>query len=205
MNALPAGGVVENRDIRTRIVDAVASLAATTGLRKLSMDEVARNAGVGRATLYNYFPGRDALIAAAVESQLAVFFAEVAAVRDRYESQDDQLIHGFAHAYRLLREHPGLKAVLRLNPDLLLPYLIADSSIALDLGRVFVESAMHLPDNVPHETRAQFAEQVARAFHTLILIPANTFGLEQPDGPENYARDFLIPVKEHLLNKNASR
>ncbi|WP_157121951.1 TetR/AcrR family transcriptional regulator, partial [Nocardia violaceofusca] len=69
MNALPTGGVVETKDIRTRIIEAVVSLAATTGLRKLSMDEVARSAGVGRATLYNYFPGRDALISAAVESE----------------------------------------------------------------------------------------------------------------------------------------
>ncbi|MFC9894681.1 TetR/AcrR family transcriptional regulator [Nocardia sp. NPDC127579] len=203
MHALRIGATPDTRDIRTRIIDAVVSAAAATGLRKLSMDEIARSAGVGRATLYKYFPGRDALIAAAVDSELAAFFAEVAAVRDRHDDQDDQLIHGFAHAYRLLRHHPALQAVLRLNPTLLLPYLITDASPALDFGRFFVESATHLDETVPAATRAQFAEQVARAFHTLILIPTTTFDLDAPEGPENYARNFLLPVKDHLLKTAA--
>lgn len=60
-------------DTRSRIMDAPLPLAALTGLRKLSMDEVARYAKVGRATLYKYFPGRDALIAAFVQQELARF------------------------------------------------------------------------------------------------------------------------------------
>jgi len=39
------------------------------------MDEVARRARVGRATLYKTLPGRDALIGAVVQSELAKFFA----------------------------------------------------------------------------------------------------------------------------------
>ena len=39
------------------------------------MDEVARRVDVGRATLYKHFPGRDALIGAVVQTELAKFFA----------------------------------------------------------------------------------------------------------------------------------
>jgi hypothetical protein len=55
-----------------------------------------------------------------------------------------------------------------------------------------------LKDDLSGATRTQFAEHVARAFRTLILIPSTEFGLEKPDGPENYARNFLIPVLNHL-------
>ena len=51
-----------------------------------------------------------------------------------------------------------------------------------------------MKDDLSGATRTQFAEHVARAFRTLILIPSTEFGLEKPDGPENYARNFLIPV-----------
>ena len=55
-----------------------------------------------------------------------------------------------------------------------------------------------MKDDLSGATRTQYAEHVARAFHTLILIPSTEFGLEKPDGPENYARNFLIPVLNHL-------
>ena len=195
----PGSAVAAERadDIKTRILDAVLSWAADTGLRKLSMDEVAQRAKVGRATLYKYFPGRDALIAALVKDELARFFADVHGVVALHDEPDERLIHGFAHAYRLLRGHPAVLPVLRLNPELLLPYVITDDSYALNLGSIFVESVMNL-DELQGASRAQFAEHVARAFHTLILIPTSVIDLDSPEGPENYARNFLVPVKNHL-------
>jgi len=56
------------------------------------MDEVARRAHVGRATLYKHFPGRDALIGAVVQTELAKFFAEVQSVVERYDDPDERLM-----------------------------------------------------------------------------------------------------------------
>jgi AcrR family transcriptional regulator len=184
---------------RARIFDAVSSWAASTGLRKLSMDEVAHRARVGRATLYKYFPGRDALIEAFVHHELATFFAEVQATVERHTEPDERLVHGFAHAYRLLSRHPAIGPVLRLNPELLLPYVIGEQSYALDLGRSFVDTMTPAGD-LPDHVRAAFAEYVARAFHTLILIPSTVFGLDEPDGAEDYARNYVLPVKHHLAS-----
>lgn len=190
-------GAASQVDTRTRILDAVVSWASTTGLRKLSMDEVAQRAGVGRATLYKYFPGRDALITAVVQTELAKFFATVQAVVEQYDDIDDRLVHGFACAYRILSGHPATGPILRLNPELFVPYVITHDSYALNLGRTFVESFSGSDDLAPR-ARTQFAEHVARAFHTLILIPSTELGLDEPDGPENYARNFLLPVRDHL-------
>lgn len=178
-------------------MNAVLGLAAVTGLRKLSMDEVARHAKVGRATLYKYFPGRDVLITAAVQHELARFFGDLGEAVAGYDDTDDRLIHGFAYAYRYLRNHPALRTILRVNPEILQPYVIAERSAALDLGRDFIESVAPV-DELPEAERAAFAEHVARAIHTLILIPSSVMGLDEPGGPENYARRFLIPVKRSL-------
>ena len=59
------------------------------------MDEVARRARVGRPSLYKHFPGRDALIGAVVQTELAKFFAEVQSVVERYDDPDERLVHGF--------------------------------------------------------------------------------------------------------------
>ncbi|MEU0545359.1 TetR/AcrR family transcriptional regulator [Nocardia sp. NPDC005978] len=183
---------------RERILDATRELAAGTGMRKLSMDEVARRAGVSRAGLYKHFAGRDALISALVEEELATFFAGVQAVAQGYDDDADRLVHSFAAAYRSLSEHPAIRPVLTMNPELFLPYVITADSQALNWGRMFVATFLPLDGWSTPDAANRFAEHVARAFHTLILIPSEVLGLDRPDGPEEYARDFLLPVLEHL-------
>ncbi len=178
---------------RERILDGALQLAAITGLRKFSMEEIARQAKIGRATLYLYFKGRDALISALVQSELARYFAGIQQVVDQYDGADDRLVHGFAQAYRLLRHHPALTTVLRVNPEILLPYLIAEDSLALNLARGFVDSTFN-QDDLPAAARAPFAEYLSRAIHSLILIPGGVLNIDSPSGPEDYARTFLLPV-----------
>src|ERR687894_330345 len=48
------------------ILDAAAELFLAQGFASVSMDAVARRAGVSKATLYAHFPGKDALFAAVV-------------------------------------------------------------------------------------------------------------------------------------------
>ncbi|MBI3228119.1 MAG: TetR/AcrR family transcriptional regulator [Mycolicibacterium cosmeticum] len=184
----------DSGDTRRRILDAALDLASTTGLRKYSMEQIARTAKIGRATLYLYFNGREALIAALVEAELARYFAGIQAVIDGYEDTDDRLVHGFAAAYRGLRHHPAFTTVLRVNPDLLAPYLIAENSTAMDLARGFVFAAVRAGE-LPDDVRAQFAEHVARTIHSFILIPGGVLKLDSADGPEEYARRFLLPVR----------
>ncbi|MCE5288397.1 MAG: TetR/AcrR family transcriptional regulator [Nocardiaceae bacterium] len=183
-------------DARARIMESALAWAAATGMRKLSMDEIARRARVGRATLYKYFPGREALLNAVIERELVRFFAEVKAVSEGYADPEERLVHGFAVAYRLLRDHPAVQPLRKQNPELLVPYVITDSSYALNLGRSFVED-MGVED-FPEARRQQFAEHFARAYHSLILIPSPVLGLDEPGGAERYARDFLLPVYRHL-------
>ncbi|GAA1028475.1 MULTISPECIES: TetR/AcrR family transcriptional regulator [Amycolatopsis] len=182
---------------RQRILDAAVDMAARTGLRKLSMDEIARTAKVGRATLYLHFSGRENLVSAMIEDQLAQFLGDVREVLERYDDLEDRLIFGFAHAFRLLRANRALRTVLEINPQILHPAILGDSH-ALRLGRTLVESTMGAED-LPAETRSLFAEHVARMFHTYILIPSTLADLDAPGGAEDFARQFLVPVRNHLL------
>ena len=45
-----------------------------------------------------------------------------------------------------------------------------------------------------HVRLVPFAEYLSRAIHSLILIPGGAVDIDAPDGPENYARTFLLPV-----------
>jgi len=66
-------------DTRQRIVEATYACVSRSGLGKTTVEEVARQAEVSRATVYRVFPGgRDELIDAAVSWATVDFFANLA-------------------------------------------------------------------------------------------------------------------------------
>ena len=71
------------RDVRDAILNATAALADELGLRVVTMSAIAEKAGIGRATLYKYFPDVDAVLVAWHECQIAQHLDYLADVRDR--------------------------------------------------------------------------------------------------------------------------
>jgi AcrR family transcriptional regulator len=70
------------RAVRDAALDAVAALVARCGLRGVTMSQVAEDAGIGRATLYKYFPDVDALIAAWHERQVTAHLDRLVGASD---------------------------------------------------------------------------------------------------------------------------
>jgi TetR/AcrR family transcriptional repressor of mexJK operon len=62
------------------ILDAAGELFLAQGFAAVSMDAVARQAGVSKATLYAHFPGKDALFAAVVAERCDRMSAEASAL-----------------------------------------------------------------------------------------------------------------------------
>jgi len=54
-------------DIRDLILDAVDTLLGRYGYRKMTMDDVAREVGIGKGTIYLHFPGKEELVLAHVD------------------------------------------------------------------------------------------------------------------------------------------
>lgn len=192
---MPTAGSPANPDAtRERILRAAVDWAARTGLRKLSMEEIAGNARIARATLYLHFPGRQALIDAAVEHEIQRLFEHLRTVVAQYANDpEERLVHTFAAAYRWLRENPMLQAVLKINPQVLMPYVMGDAP-AIATGRAFVLEHLRPDELSGSVTAEEFADHVTRAFHTLILAPPDILALDSPGAAEDYARRFLLPL-----------
>ena len=99
------------------ILDAALALAAASGLRHLTMDDVARRAGVGRMTVYRRFGSRDALLDALAGREARRCLAELEAASPIDAPLEVQLSAGFETALRLIREHPLLARLARVEPD----------------------------------------------------------------------------------------
>jgi len=70
------------RAVHNAALDAVAALVREHGLASVTMSGIAAEAGIGRATLYKYFPDVEAVLGAWHERQVARHLAELAAARD---------------------------------------------------------------------------------------------------------------------------
>jgi len=64
---------------RAGILDSAAAVLAEQGPDKASMAQIARHSGVSKALLYHYYPGREALIQAIIETHLQELDAAIAA------------------------------------------------------------------------------------------------------------------------------
>jgi AcrR family transcriptional regulator len=70
------------REVRESVLDATWRLVSQRGPLGLTMSQIAAEAGVGRATLYKYFPDVKSILVAWHERQVAAHLAELAATRD---------------------------------------------------------------------------------------------------------------------------
>jgi AcrR family transcriptional regulator len=68
--------------VRDAALDAMAVLVAQHGLVALTMSQIAEQAGIGRATLYKYFPDAQAVLAAWHERQITTHLDELTAAAD---------------------------------------------------------------------------------------------------------------------------
>jgi AcrR family transcriptional regulator len=59
--------IASREDIRDLILDAVDVLLAKFGYRKMTMDDVARQVGIGKGTIYLHFPGKEELVLAHID------------------------------------------------------------------------------------------------------------------------------------------
>jgi AcrR family transcriptional regulator len=92
------------REVRDAILDTTAALVAEHGLLAVTMSQIAEETGIGRATLYKYFPDVEAILLAWHDRQIAAHVAYLAEVRDQATDASEQL-EAVLEAYALLSRH----------------------------------------------------------------------------------------------------
>ena len=161
---------------RQRILVAALEMASIHGIARLSVGDVARRAGLSRQTLYKYFPSKDALIAALVQSETADLVSRVTQASEVSDDPRQSLESAFLAALVLTRQHPLLDRLVRTEPESLLPLLTSDGGPVMSLVRDVVEEILHhkLPGLSDLERR-RFADVITR-----LLV---SYAVSAPDDP----------------------
>src|ERR671933_2529154 len=71
------------RGVHAAILETTAALVAEHGLHAVTMSQIAQETGIGRATLYKYFPDVEAILLAWHEVHVARHLEHLAKIRDQ--------------------------------------------------------------------------------------------------------------------------
>jgi AcrR family transcriptional regulator len=95
------------RSVHDAILDTAAALASEYGLRSVTMSRIAEETGIGRATLYKYFPDVEAILHAWHQRQITAHLNELASARDQPGDAGERL-HAVLETYALIahESHP---------------------------------------------------------------------------------------------------
>jgi len=177
-----------------RVLDAALRCISRWGLAKTTVDDVAREAGVGRATLYRLFPGgREALLDAVVSREVARAVGRLEAGARRSAALEDVIVAWLVDVATTLAGHPALQFLLAHEPESVLPQLAFGRCNAL-LDRAATLTGPLLARWVPNpEQQARAAEWVTRVVLSYTLAPSPDADLRDPASARRFARTFILP------------
>lgn len=186
--------VAANAVDEERILDAAYQMLLAVGMRRMTMADIGRRAGVSRATLYRRWPNVRAVVAALMTRESAAIAAACFDVAGG--SARDRLVEGMVAAVRRTREHPLLRKIVEVDPEFLLPYLLERRGSSTDAQLAAIEHVVragHLDGSV----RPGNPIWQARA----LLLAAMAFVLSGPIMAAPDERDPLDAELRQMLDR----
>ncbi len=188
---------------RVRIVDGALRCIARQGVAKTTLDDVARQAGCSRATVYRVFPGgKGEVLAAVADTETARLLSSIGVRMGEAGSLEEVLVAGVVEAARWLSDHRALQFLLHHEPEQLLPHLAFGHMDALLRFAARFTAPFLGRWLAPHEA-SRVAEWTARIVISYLMCPAEGIDLTDPDGARRMVRAFLLPGVAAVRSQHA--
>jgi AcrR family transcriptional regulator len=94
-----------------QILEAAMAVFGRSGFAQARMDDIAREAGLSKAALYLYFPSKDDIIAAILETYFAHGLDELSAIGAAGPPLADSLVSWVRRRMHELRDNPGYLSI----------------------------------------------------------------------------------------------
>ena len=178
---------------RIRIVDAALACVARQGVAKTTVDDVAREAELSRATVYRVFPdGKDSLLAAVVDTETARLFSALGARMGESSDLSDVLVGGIVEAATRITNHPALRYLFDHEAEIVHRRLAFDEGDrVLLLAGAF--TAPFLARWMDMAEAHRVGEWAARIVFSYVCSPAVGIDLSDPMCARHLVDTFMIP------------
>ncbi len=177
-------------DSTTAILDAALAEFTEFGIRRTSIAEVAKRAGVHRATVYRRYPTKEELVTATLLRWARGFFGAVANAVGHLPTVDQRLVEGFTVCHRSIRDDPFFARMLTSEPDVTLPFLTTNGGPLIAAVRDFIAAEARTAGDA-RSNIVETAEIGARLGLSFLLTPQSTFQLDTDEQRRAFARRYL--------------
>jgi AcrR family transcriptional regulator len=185
----PAGR--DRRPAGERITDGALVCIARWGMAKTTLDDIARQAGCSRATIYRLFPGgKRAVLLATGEAELERLLAELAVDLEASTTLEELLVVGITHSVSALRGHPALQYLIDHEPGVVLAHVSFDALDPL-LAVATAFGQPYLSRYLDPATAAATAEWVTRVIVSYGIVPCHD--LADPVVATRFVQTFVLP------------
>ncbi|MFE9789505.1 TetR/AcrR family transcriptional regulator [Nocardia salmonicida] len=189
----------ENPDsVESRILDAALVQFEQFGVKKTTIEDIARRAGVDRVTVYRRLGSRDDVVRLVTAREVGNVLAELAEIPGRHDNLDDLVADIFVTVVTRWRTHTLANRMLALEPGRVLPQLTTDGAVIFSVSVAATVAALRqavenklLPGSSDLSVRAEI---ICRFVHSLILQPVGAVRLETMDELDAFARKYLVPI-----------
>ncbi|MFE3542980.1 TetR/AcrR family transcriptional regulator [Nocardia sp. NPDC059177] len=181
-----------------RILDAALVQFGQVGVKKTTVEDIARQAGVDRATVYRRVGSRDDVVTAVFAREVARVLTDLKALPDKHDNLDDLVADILVTVVGSWRDHPLVQRLLVLEPDRVMPHLTTESGPTVAMSILTTEAILR--DAVTAGLLAEPPDMLARAevlcrvVHSMILAPSGLLELRTDEDLSAFARTYLVPI-----------
>jgi AcrR family transcriptional regulator len=147
------------------VLDAARDCVLAVGVRRTTLTEVARRAGVSRMTIYRRWPDVRTLVADLMTREWAAVIDGVIPAPNGVPVRT-QIVGGLVTGTRALRAHPLFHKIIDVDPDVLLPYLLERRGTTQDALLSAVEKSIR----AGHKDGSVRSAHPVRQSRALLLI-----------------------------------
>lgn len=183
------------QEARKQIMVAAERVFQRYGVNKTTMDDIGREAGVSRPTVYRYFGDRDSLISAIIERRSRMLFDKARKYLQQYDTFSDKLVEGLIYLVDRGRRDALIRLLVSPEHMQMAERLVGASGLAARLTAEMwdpvIEDAIargEVRDDVDQEKMADWIALVQ-----FILVGRLDF--DDPEDPEHreMLRNFVLP------------
>ena len=175
-----------------RILDGALACVARVGVGKTTLDDVAREAGCARATVYRAFPGRQALFHALLDREVAALGAQVLMAAAEADTLADAVVAVMLTAAQTVRTHLALAFVLAHESEIVVLQLSFErgSEVLRAAARLVAPAFTRF---VTADDAERLGEWVARLTLSYLCDPSEYVQLDQPAQVRELVDAFVVP------------
>ncbi len=184
-----------------RVAAAALAEFAEHGIRRTSMEDVARRAGVSRMTVFRRFESKQGLVDVVIAREVRRGMEELDLLWEGAETLEHRLVEGFAFAGRYVHGHPLFERLLRSEPEVLLPPLTLDGGPVLKLYRLLITHRLQVEIDAGRAATPDVdgvAEVIARLAISLLLTRDGDITLDDPDSVVRLVKLALLPMLQPM-------